>query len=117
MEQIVFEAAAGRLAERNVRVGQPLDQALPAPGATAAVSVTHAGRHGSSPRSCKRPADVSLLHFEETDLSGPYHVKFGPPLAVDSSLRGEPRSGRRATPRSSTARAWSRRFRAGASPI
>ena len=32
MEQIIFQAASGRLAERNVRVGQPLDQALPVRG-------------------------------------------------------------------------------------
>src|SRR5439155_1756220 len=39
MEKIIFEAASGRLDERNVRVGQPLDQALPAAGTAAAVAV------------------------------------------------------------------------------
>ena len=39
MEKIIFEAASGRLAERNVRVGQPLDQALPAAGPRPPVAV------------------------------------------------------------------------------
>ena len=37
MEQIILQAASGRLSERNVRVGQPFDQALPSSAAGAAV--------------------------------------------------------------------------------
>ena len=70
MEQIVLQAAAGRLAERNVRVGQPLDQALPAVG-------RRGRRHGASlpdgqpsPLKLQAAGGVSQLHFEETELSG-----------------------------------------------
>ncbi len=89
MEQIVFEAASGRLAERNVRVGQPLDQAMPASGATAAVSVTMPGGKVVASK-LQAAGDVSLFHFEETDLSGPYRVKFGPPLATESLFAANP---------------------------
>ncbi|MBY0397961.1 MAG: BatA domain-containing protein, partial [Thermoleophilia bacterium] len=43
MEAMIMEAAAGRLAERNVRVGQPLQQSLPAAAVAAPVSVTVPG--------------------------------------------------------------------------
>ncbi len=89
MEQVVLEAAAGRLAERNVRVGQPLDQALPASGAAAAVLVTIPG--GRVVASKLQPAgDVSLFHFEETDLSGSYRVKIGPPLPTEALFAANP---------------------------
>ena len=90
MEQIVFEAASGRLAERNVRVGQPLDQALPASGAAAA------GRRSSCPTASRVPSKlqaaggVSQFHFEETELSGAYQVKVGPPLALESTFAANP---------------------------
>ncbi|WZO96482.1 BatA domain-containing protein [Isosphaeraceae bacterium EP7] len=89
MEQVVFQAAAGRLAERNVRVGQPLDQALPPAGAEVVASVrTPDGR--DLPARLKPDGDVSLLHFEETDLSGLYKVKIGPPLARESTFAAVP---------------------------
>ncbi len=89
MEKIVLEAAAGRLTERNVRVGQPLDQALPASGAGAAVSVV-APDGRSLPSKLQFDGGVSQLHFEDTELSGPYQVKIGPPLATDSLFAANP---------------------------
>ncbi len=89
MEQIILQAASGRLAERNVRVGQPFDQALPASAAGAAVEVTRPDE-ARSPTKLKPAGDVSLFHFEETDLSGAYRAKFGPPLASESIFAANP---------------------------
>jgi hypothetical protein len=89
MEKIVFEAASGRLSQRNVRVGQPLDLALPASGVSAAVTVvTPDGR--SVPTKLRPAGGLSQLHFEETDLSGAYQVKIGPPLAVEDLFAANP---------------------------
>jgi hypothetical protein len=33
---------------------------------------------------------VSMLHFEKTDLSGPYQVKLGPPLALEATFAANP---------------------------
>jgi hypothetical protein len=89
MEKLVFEAAAGRLTERNVRVGQPLDQALPASGASAPVSVVIPDGK-TLPTKLQPAGGVSLLHFEKTDLSGPYQVKLGPPLALEATFAANP---------------------------
>jgi hypothetical protein len=89
MEQIVFLASSGKLAERNVRVGQAIDQALPASAAGASVEVTRPDEVRSSTK-LKASGDVSLFHFEETDLSGAYRAKFGPPLAVESIFAANP---------------------------
>jgi hypothetical protein len=85
MEKIVFEAASGRLAERNVKVGQPLEQALAGSGTAAAVTVVLPdGR--TVPSKLQGAGSVSQLHFEQTDLSGPYEVKIGPPLALEAAF-------------------------------
>ncbi|MGE3818399.1 MAG: VWA domain-containing protein, partial [Isosphaeraceae bacterium] len=84
MEQIVLEAASGKLAERNVRVGQPLEQSLPAAGVSATVAVNLPGGR-SMPSRLEAAGGVSQLHFEETELSGPYQVKIGPPLDLEST--------------------------------
>jgi hypothetical protein len=85
MEKIVFEAASGRLAERNVKVGQPLEQALPGSGTAAAVTVVLPdGR--TVPSKLQGAGSVSQLHFEQTDLSGPYEVRIGPPLALEAAF-------------------------------
>jgi hypothetical protein len=89
MEQIIFQAASGRLAERNVRVGQSIDQALPASAAGAPVDVTRPDEV-HAPSKLKASGDVSLFHFEETDLSGAYRAKFGAPLAVESIFAANP---------------------------
>ena len=89
MEAIVLEAAAGKVAERNVRVGQPLDQFLPATAAGAAVEVIRPDE-ARSPAKLKAEGDVSLFHFEETDLSGAYRAKFGPPLTTEALFAANP---------------------------
>jgi len=89
MEQLVLQAAAGRQAERNVRVGQPLEQALPAAGASASVSVVVPGGR-ALPSKLQAAGGVSLLHFEETELAGPYQVKVGPPLPLESTFAANP---------------------------
>lgn len=83
MEQIILQAASGRSSTRNVRVGQPLDQALPASGAAASVAVTRPDGK-AVPARMAASGDVSRFHFEETDLSGPYRVQFGAPLAREA---------------------------------
>ena len=89
MEQVVLQAASGKLAERNVRVGQPFDQALPASSSGAAVEVTRPDEV-RAPSKVKPAGDVSLFHYEETDLSGAYRAKFGPPLAIESIFAANP---------------------------
>jgi von Willebrand factor type A domain/Aerotolerance regulator N-terminal len=89
MEQVILQAASGRLAERNVRVGQPFDQALPASASGASVEVTRPDEV-HTPSKLKPSGDVSLFHFEETDLSGAYRAKFGPPLALESIFAANP---------------------------
>ncbi len=89
MGQVVFQAAAGRLTERNVRVGQPLDQALPASGAAAPVSVVVPDGK-TLPTKLQPAGGVSMLHFEDTELSGPYQVKLGPPLAFEATFAANP---------------------------
>ena len=89
MEGMILQAAGGKLAERNVRVGQPLDQALPASGAEAAVTVL-APDGRSLPSKLQAAGGVSRLHFEDTDLSGAYQVKIGPPLAQEAAFAANP---------------------------
>jgi hypothetical protein len=89
MEQIMLQAAAGRLAERNIRVGQPLDQSFPAAGAAAPATVVTPKNQTVATR-LKGEGGVSHLHFEQTELSGTYQVRIGPPLAVESSFAANP---------------------------
>jgi hypothetical protein len=89
MEQVVFQAASGRLSERNVRVGQPFDQALPASAAGATVEITRPD-DVRQPSKLKPLGDVSLFHYEDTELSGAYRAKFGPPVGVESIFAANP---------------------------
>ena len=85
MQQIVLRASAGRISERNIRVGQPFDQSFPASGVAAPVTVkTPKGQ--SVAAKLQAAGGVSQFHFEQTDLSGFYQVKIGPPLALESSF-------------------------------
>ena len=93
MQKIVLRASAGELSERNIRVGQPFDQSFPAAGAGAAVTVVTP--KGQPVATKLQPAGgVSQFHFEQTDLSGPYQVRIGPPLALESLVRRQHRPGR-----------------------
>jgi hypothetical protein len=85
MQQIVLRASAGRISERNIRVGQSFDQSFPASGVAAQVTVKPPK---GQPVTAKLQAagGVSQFHFEQTDLSGFYQVKIGTPLATTSSF-------------------------------
>jgi hypothetical protein len=89
MTQIVLQAAAGRQSERNVRVGQPLDQSFPMAGASGSVSVVLPDNR-TLPSKLVLAGGVSQLHFEETELSGPYQVKIGPPIAQEVLFAANP---------------------------
>lgn len=89
MGQMVFEAAGGRIAERNVRVGQPLDQVLPASASGASADVTRPDNARAQAK-VKPAGDVSLFHFEETDLSGPYRVRYDPPASGEATYAADP---------------------------
>lgn len=89
MEQMVLQAAAGRLAERNIRVGQPYDQTLPAGGSMATASVT-TPRGQTVPAKLAASGNSSQFHFEQTDLSGTYQVRIGPPLAQEIAFAANP---------------------------
>jgi hypothetical protein len=89
MQQMVLEAAAGRQAGRNLRVGQPYDQSFAAAGASSPASVvTPKGLTVAT--KLKAAGGTSQLHFEQTELSGAYHVKIGPPLAVEGEFAANP---------------------------
>jgi hypothetical protein len=89
MVQLVHQAAQGRLAERNVRVGQPLEVSLPASGALASATVVLPGGK-AVPTRIQAAGGVSLVHFEDTELSGTYQVRIGPPLALESTFAANP---------------------------
>jgi hypothetical protein len=89
MEQIVMRASAGRLAERNIRVGQPYDQSFPAAGAGAPVTVAPPKGQPVSTK-LQSGGGVSQFHFEQTDLAGAYEVKIGPPLSLESRFAANP---------------------------
>jgi hypothetical protein len=85
MQAIVLRAAAGRLSERNIRVGQPFDQSFPSAAGAAPVNV--ATPKGQLVATRLQPVGgISQFHFEQTELSGPYQVRIGPPLALESSF-------------------------------
>ena len=89
MQQMILQAAAGRLAERNIRVGQPYDQSFAAAGASAAATVVTPKGQPVAAR-LKAAGGVSQLHFEQTELSGPYQVRIGPPLALETAFAANP---------------------------
>jgi hypothetical protein len=89
MQQMILQAAAGRMTERNIKVGQPFDQTFAAAGAAAPVTILTPKRQALATK-LKGAGGVSQLHFEQTELSGPYQVKIGPPLAVESSFAANP---------------------------
>jgi Aerotolerance regulator N-terminal/von Willebrand factor type A domain len=85
MQEIVLRAAAGRMSERNIRVGQPFDQSFPSAGAAAPVTVVPP--RGAPVAAKLQPAGgISQLHFDQTDVSGRYEIRIGPPLARESSF-------------------------------
>jgi hypothetical protein len=85
MQQMVLQAAAGRMSEQNIRVGQPFEHSYPPTGAGALVTVVTP--KGQPVTSKLQPAGgVSQLHFDQTELSGSYQMQIGPPLSRDTSF-------------------------------
>ncbi|QEH36861.1 hypothetical protein OJF2_54460 [Aquisphaera giovannonii] len=89
MEQLFLQAAAGRLSERNIRVGQPYDQSYPAAGASSPVTVV-TPRGQSLETRLKAAGSLSQLHFEQTDVAGAYQVRLGPPQNEESTFAAGP---------------------------
>ena len=89
MQQMILEAATGRMAERNIRVGQPYDQTFAAAGAVAAATVVNPKGQPAAAR-LKATRGFSELHFAQTELSGKYQVQIGPPLAVENFFSANP---------------------------
>ena len=83
MQEIVLRASAGRLSERNIRVGQPYDRSFSSAGTSAAVKVITPDKQ-SVPAKLQPAGGVSQFHFEQTDKAGAYEVEVGPPLALDT---------------------------------
>ena len=94
MQQIVLRASAGRLSERNIRVGQPFDQSFPAAGAGGRRSRWSRPRGSRSRPSSKPAGGVSQFHFEQTDSSGAYQVKDRPAAGARIVVRRQHRPGR-----------------------
>jgi hypothetical protein len=89
MQQIVLQAAAGRLAERNIRVGQPYDQTFPSAALSAHASVvTPKGQEVAA--KLTPSGGSSQLHFQQTEFSGPYQVRVGPPVGTENSFAATP---------------------------
>jgi von Willebrand factor type A domain/Aerotolerance regulator N-terminal len=89
MEQIILQAVGGKLAERNVRVGQPLDQVLASSASGTIADVTRPNDAKATVK-VQSAGDVSLFHFEDTDLSGQYRVKYNAPGVNGSTFAADP---------------------------
>jgi hypothetical protein len=85
MQEMILRAAAGKLADRNVRVGQPLDQSFPSFAGAAPVAVVSPGGQTVATK-LQTAGGVSQFHFEKTAVAGEYKVKVGPPVALESSF-------------------------------
>ena len=114
MQQIVLRASAGRLAERNIRVGQPFDQSFPAAGAVGRRSRSSRPT-GSRSRPSSSPPAASASSTSSRPISRA-RIRSRSARRWRSNRRSPPTPTRpRATWPSSTARAWPRRSRAGTS--
>jgi hypothetical protein len=89
MQEMILYAASGKLADRNVRVGQPIDQSFPETALSAPVSVVPP-RGAAVTGKLSLAGGVSQLHFADTRLAGEYKVKLGPPLALESAFAVNP---------------------------
>ncbi|CAN5762451.1 BatA domain-containing protein [soil metagenome] len=89
MEQIALRASSGRQTQRNVQVGQPLEQTLPPGGSEAPASVV--APDGRILATKVQPdGDASRLFFEGTDLSGIYRARLGPPIGQEIAFSANP---------------------------
>ncbi len=98
VERAVLQAASGRNDERNLRVGQAIDETLPVAAANADVTVTWPDRDEPLPESDVQVArlkaaadgDVARVRFEPTTRSGTYRVEVGPPLGTSTRFAANP---------------------------
>lgn len=89
MEQVAYFAASGRMAERNVRVGQPLDQAFE-PEAANATAVVQLPDGRDEPGRLIDEGDGARFRFEGTDEAGVYAVRLGAPIARQFAFAANP---------------------------
>ncbi len=89
MEQVILQAAGGRLAERNVKVGQPLDQVLPTNASNSNADIARPDDAKAQVK-VKPSGDVSLFHFDDTDLSGTYRVKYSAQGVPEAAFAANP---------------------------
>jgi len=89
MQQMVLQAAAGRLGEHNIRVGEAYHQSFPAAGVAAPVAVTTPSGRVVSTRLVEA-AGLGELRFEQTDLAGRYEARVGPPVNISTSFAANP---------------------------
>ncbi|WP_233578507.1 vWA domain-containing protein [Tautonia sociabilis] len=89
VEQMALFAASGRMSQRNVAVGQPIDQAMPEGASPAsAVIVRPDGRE--EPGRLVEEGGATRLVFDQTDLAGVYLARLGPPVARELSFAANP---------------------------
>ncbi|WP_315852015.1 BatA domain-containing protein [Tautonia rosea] len=89
LEQMTYFAASGRMAQRNVAVGQGLDQAIDTNSLNAVASVLRPdGRE--EPGRLADEGDGARFLFEGTDLSGVYLARVGPPVAQELTFAVNP---------------------------
>jgi len=89
MQQLVMQASAGPIAERNIRVGQPFDQSFPASAGTSGVTVVNP-KGVTTATKLQSAGGVSQLLFENTDLSGRYQARVASPTPEEISFAANP---------------------------
>ena len=98
MEKVVLLAASGRLADRNFRVGRPIDATFPAQAAGATATVNWPDRdealRDTEVRRESVPivpdGDVSRLRFNRTGRAGTYRIDVGTPLNSSTRYAANP---------------------------
>jgi hypothetical protein len=91
MEQLTLLAASGRASERNVRAGQPLVEAFPAGATGASFTIQRPGGPPVTGR-LEAAADISVLRYDGTELSGVYPTRIDAPLdrEIDFAVNPDP---------------------------
>ena len=89
VEQMALFAARGRMAQRNVQVGQPFDQALPLEAASSRAIVVRPD-DVEEPGRLVDDGEGARLLFEETVLAGVYTARIGPPIGREFRFAANP---------------------------
>ncbi len=80
MGEIAMLAASGRTGEKNVTVGQAIDQAYPTSAGAATVTLRTPDK-GVRELTLRPDADGSYLRLDPPESSGVYEAEIGPPLS------------------------------------